>query len=99
MHAYLIPDRCSSKLQIVSMGRKKFSADFQLMFRILKFFLFVGTVVTLVILRTLKLSIADVFASLLAFLPTGWALLQVRAAQLKTYVSLFCMHNYRFSFS
>ncbi|XP_028110524.1 high mobility group B protein 3-like isoform X2 [Camellia sinensis] len=33
-------------LKIVSMGRKKFSADFQLMFRLLKLFLFIGSVVT-----------------------------------------------------
>ncbi|GMP63409.1 hypothetical protein CsSME_00025119 [Camellia sinensis var. sinensis] len=32
------------------MGRKKFSADFQLMFRLLKLFLFIGSVVTVVIL-------------------------------------------------
>ncbi|GMQ10855.1 hypothetical protein CsSME_00053695 [Camellia sinensis var. sinensis] len=32
------------------MGRKKFSADFQLMFRLLKLFLFIGSVVTVVTL-------------------------------------------------
>ncbi|XP_028099259.1 high mobility group B protein 3-like isoform X1 [Camellia sinensis] len=37
-------------LKIVSMGRKKFSADFQLMFRLLKLFQFIGSVVTVVIL-------------------------------------------------
>lgn len=60
------------------MGRKTFSADFQLMFRLLKLFLFIGFIVTLVILFAfLSLTIGDIFASLLAFLPTGWALLQV----------------------
>lgn len=60
------------------MGRKKFSADFQLMFRLLKLFLFVGAVVTLGILFAfLSLTVGDIFASLLAFMPTGWALLQV----------------------
>ncbi|GJY68520.1 callose synthase 5 [Tanacetum coccineum] len=54
-------------LKIVSMGRKKFSADFQLMFRLLKLFLFVGFVVTLVILfQLLGLTVGDIFASLLA---------------------------------
>ncbi|KAF8411696.1 hypothetical protein HHK36_004254 [Tetracentron sinense] len=68
-------------LKIVSMGRKKFSADFQLMFRLLKLFLFVGFIVTLVILFTfLNLTIGDIFASLLAFMPTGWALLQISQA-------------------
>ncbi|KAK2996849.1 hypothetical protein RJ639_025655 [Escallonia herrerae] len=68
-------------LKIVSMGRKKFSADFQLMFRLLKLFLFVGFIVTLGILFTfLSLTVGDIFASLLAFLPTGWALLQIAQA-------------------
>lgn len=60
------------------MGRKKFSADFQLMFRLLKLFLFIGFIVVLVIMFLfLNLTVGDIFASLLAFLPTGWALLQV----------------------
>eukprot|EP00257_Ricinus_communis_P021658 XP_015581193.1 callose synthase 5 isoform X2 [Ricinus communis] len=68
-------------LKIVSKGRKKFSADFQLMFRLLKLFLFIGCVVTLVILfTTLHLTVGDILQSLLAFLPTGWALLQIAQA-------------------
>ncbi|WCJ39410.1 callose synthase 5 [Euphorbia peplus] len=68
-------------LKIVSKGRKKFSADFQLMFRLLKLFLFIGCVATLVILfTTLHLTVGDIFQSLLAFLPTGWAILQVAQA-------------------
>ncbi|CAI9108896.1 OLC1v1008598C1 [Oldenlandia corymbosa var. corymbosa] len=68
-------------LKVVSMGRKKFSADFQLMFRLLKMFLFIGFIVTLGIMFTfLSLTVGDIFASLLAFLPTGWALLQIAQA-------------------
>ncbi|XP_024977661.1 callose synthase 5-like [Cynara cardunculus var. scolymus] len=68
-------------LKIISMGRKKFSADFQLMFRLLKFFLFVGLVGTLVVLfQFLGLTVGDIFASLLAFMPTGWAILQIGQA-------------------
>ncbi|KAK4781006.1 hypothetical protein SAY87_017112 [Trapa incisa] len=68
-------------LKIVSMGRKKFSADFQLMFRLLKLFIFIGLIVTLGILFAfLNLTVGDIFASLLAFLPTGWALLQIAQA-------------------
>ncbi|CAN0877401.1 Putative callose synthase 6 [Linum grandiflorum] len=68
-------------LKTVSTGRKKFSADFQLMFRLLKFILFIGFVVTLIILfTTLHLTVGDVFQSLLAFLPTGWAILQISQA-------------------
>jgi callose synthase len=66
------------KLQVVSMGRKTFSADFQLMFRLLKLSLFIGTVVILVLMFTLlSFTFGDIFASLLAFFPTGWALIQV----------------------
>lgn len=66
------------KLQIVSMGRKKFSADFQLMFRLLKLFLFIGAVVALALMFTLlSLTVGDIFASLLAFLPTAWAIIMV----------------------
>ncbi|URE04732.1 callose synthase [Musa troglodytarum] len=64
-------------LKVVSMGRKQFSADFQLMFRLLKLILFIGFIGTLGILFTLlNLTVGDIFASLLAFMPTGWALLQ-----------------------
>jgi len=68
------------------MGRKKFSADFQLMFRLLKLFLFMGTIGALATLfLLLHLTVGDIFASLLAFMPTGWALLQV----------FFCIDYYR----
>ncbi|XP_071914345.1 callose synthase 5 [Coffea arabica] len=68
-------------LKIVSMGRKKFSADFQLMFRLLKMFLFIAFLVTIGIMFTfLSLTVGDIFSSLLAFLPTGWALLQIAQA-------------------
>ncbi|KAH7566057.1 hypothetical protein JRO89_XS08G0076000 [Xanthoceras sorbifolium] len=68
-------------LKIVSMGRKKFSADFQLMFRLLKLFLFIGAVVALVLLFVfLELTVGDIFQALLAFLPTGWAIVQISQA-------------------
>ncbi|XP_074309017.1 callose synthase 5-like [Silene latifolia] len=68
-------------LKIVSMGRKKFSADYQLMFRLLKLFLFIGFVVTLVIFFLfLNLTVGDIFVCLLAFMPTGWALLSITIA-------------------
>ncbi|KAL9241707.1 hypothetical protein vseg_015785 [Gypsophila vaccaria] len=68
-------------LKIVSMGRKKFSADYQLMFRLLKLFLFIGFIVTLVIFFLfLNLTVGDIFVCLLAFMPTGWALLSIAIA-------------------
>ncbi|CAN6459740.1 unnamed protein product [Victoria cruziana] len=62
------------------MGRKKFSADFQLMFRLLKLILFIGSIGTVGVLFTMDLTIGDIFASILAFMPTGWALLQIAQA-------------------
>ena len=59
------------------MGRDKFSADFQLMFRLLKASLFIGSVSVIAILHVKNFTVGDLFASILAFLPTGWALLQV----------------------
>ncbi|TVU12311.1 hypothetical protein EJB05_45949, partial [Eragrostis curvula] len=68
-------------LKVVSMGRKKFSADYQLMFRLLKLFLFMGSVGTLAMLFIfLHLTVSDIFASFLAFAPTGWAILQISQA-------------------
>ncbi|KAK7353644.1 hypothetical protein VNO80_19095 [Phaseolus coccineus] len=68
-------------LKIVSMGRKQFSADFQLMFRLVKLFLFIGAIVVLTLMFTLlSLTVGDIFASLLAFLPTAWALIQIAQA-------------------
>merc|ERR1712071_505364 len=68
-------------LKIVSLGRKKFSAHFQLVFRILKLGIFIGFIITLVLMfKLFELTIGDIFASLLAFMPTGWALLQISQA-------------------
>ncbi|XP_068645658.1 callose synthase 5 [Aristolochia californica] len=68
-------------LKVVSMGRKTFSADFQLMFRLLKLVLFLGTIATVSMMFVfLNLKVGDIFASLLAFIPTGWALLQIAQA-------------------
>lgn len=68
------------------MGRKKFGAEFQLMFRLLKFLLFIACLGVLGILFAfLNLKVSDIFLSILAFIPTGWALLQV--------VILICMHS------
>ncbi|KAJ8769165.1 hypothetical protein K2173_000940 [Erythroxylum novogranatense] len=68
-------------LKIVSMGRKKLSADFQLLFRFIKLLLFFGFVGALVILfTTLNLTVGDIFQCILAFFPTGWAILQIAQA-------------------
>lgn len=67
--------------QLVSMGRRKFGTDFQLMFRILKALLFLGFMSVMTVLFVVwGLTVADLFAAILAFLPTGWAILLVTFA-------------------
>lgn len=68
-------------LKLVSMGRRRFGTDFQLMFRILKALLFLGFISVMTVLFVVcGLSVSDIFASLLAFMPTGWALLLIGQA-------------------
>lgn len=63
---------------MVSMGRRKFGTDFQLMFRILKALLFLGFLSVMTVLFVVcELTLTDLSASILAFLPTGWAILLV----------------------
>ncbi|KAF3517307.1 hypothetical protein DY000_02061736 [Brassica cretica] len=63
-------------LKMVSMGRRKFGTDFQLMFRILKALLFLGFLSVMTVLFVVcELTLTDLSASILAFLPTGWAIL------------------------
>ncbi|XP_051127343.1 callose synthase 5-like isoform X2 [Andrographis paniculata] len=72
-------------LKIVSMGRQKLNSDFQLIFRLLKLFLFIASVATIIIcINFADLTVGDIFVSLLGFLPTGWALLQIAQACRKT---------------
>nr|XP_043626989.1 callose synthase 7 [Erigeron canadensis] len=68
-------------LKMVSMGRRRFGTDFQLMFRILKALLFIGflSIVT-VLFVVCGLTMSDIFAAFLAFLPTGWAFLLIGQA-------------------
>ncbi|XP_068345773.1 callose synthase 7-like [Pyrus communis] len=68
-------------LKMVSMGRRRFGTDFQLMFRILKALLFLGFMSVMTVLFVVcGLTISDLFAAILAFLPTGWAFLLIGQA-------------------
>ena len=81
----------------MSMGKKKFSADYQLMFRLLKLFLFIGFIVALFFLF-LNLTVGDIFVSLLAFMPTGWALLSVCSLSLLLSVAIYPFFSFLFLF-
>lgn len=64
--------------QTVSVGRRRFSADFQLVFRLIKgmiFLTFVAILVTLIALPHMTLQ--DIVVCVLAFMPTGWGMLLV----------------------
>ncbi|OVA11586.1 Glycosyl transferase [Macleaya cordata] len=68
-------------LKMVSMGRRRFGTDFQLMFRILKGLLFLGFVSVMTVLFVVcGLTVLDLFAGILGFMPTGWALLLIGQA-------------------
>lgn len=65
-------------LQVVSVGRLKFSAHYQLVFRLLKGLLFVTFISILVVLIAFAhMTVQDIFVCCLAFLPTGWGMLLV----------------------
>lgn len=64
--------------QTISVGRRKFSANLQLVFRLIKGLIFLTFVATLVILMTLlHMTPKDMVVCVLAFLPTGWGMLLV----------------------
>ncbi|KAI9094765.1 hypothetical protein K1719_026571 [Acacia pycnantha] len=68
-------------MKTVSVGRRKFSANFQLVFRLIKgmiFLTFVSILVTLIALP--RMSLQDIFVCILAFMPTGWGMLQIAQA-------------------
>ncbi|KAL0425542.1 UNVERIFIED_CONTAM: Callose synthase 1, partial [Sesamum radiatum] len=63
-------------MKVVSLGRRRFSADFQLVFRLIKGLIFLSFVSVLITLIALPhMTFRDVIVCLLAFMPTGWGLL------------------------
>ncbi|KAM7523322.1 hypothetical protein LguiA_013224 [Lonicera macranthoides] len=68
-------------MKTISVGRRKFSANFQLMFRLIKGLIFLTFVSILVILIVLPhMTVKDIAVCILAFLPTGWGLLLIAQA-------------------
>uniref|UniRef100_A0ACD5VE27 Uncharacterized protein n=1 Tax=Avena sativa TaxID=4498 RepID=A0ACD5VE27_AVESA len=65
----------------VSVGRLKFSAEFQLVFRLIKGLIFITFITVVIILIALAhMTVQDIFVCILAFMPTGWGLLLVAQA-------------------
>ncbi|KAK1653393.1 hypothetical protein QYE76_071198 [Lolium multiflorum] len=68
-------------MKIISVGRRRFGASFQLFFRLIKFMIFVSFAAVLVVLiLILHMTIRDIFVCVLAFLPTGWGILLIAQA-------------------
>ncbi|KAJ3680407.1 hypothetical protein LUZ60_016685 [Juncus effusus] len=68
-------------LKTVSVGRRRFSANFQLVFRLFKFLIFVTFVSILITLIALPhMTFQDIIICILAFMPTGWGILLIAQA-------------------
>lgn len=68
-------------MKAINLGRQRFSANYQLLFRIIKGMIFLSFVTTLVLLIVfLHMTIKDIIVGFLAFMPTGWGLLLVAQA-------------------
>ncbi|KAF3502784.1 hypothetical protein F2Q69_00044966 [Brassica cretica] len=68
-------------MKTISVGRRKFSASFQLMFRLIKGLIFMTFIAIIVILITLAhMTIQDIIVCILAFMPTGWGMLLIAQA-------------------
>ncbi|GLT82345.1 hypothetical protein SLE2022_007310 [Rubroshorea leprosula] len=68
-------------MKAVSVGRKKFSASYQLMFRLFKGMIFLTFVTILVTLIAFPhMTIQDIIVCILAFMPTGWGMLLIAQA-------------------
>ncbi|XP_068337906.1 callose synthase 3-like [Pyrus communis] len=68
-------------MKSVSVGRRKLSAKYQLVFRLIKgliFITFVSILVTLIVLPHMTLQ--DILVCILAFMPTGWGMLLIAQA-------------------
>lgn len=65
-------------VQIVSAGRRKFSADLQLVFRLIEGLIFISFMAVLItLIAVLHITFRDIIVCILAFMPTGWGLLLV----------------------
>ncbi|KAK4492425.1 hypothetical protein RD792_003230 [Penstemon davidsonii] len=68
-------------MKTISVGRRKFSANFQLVFRLIKGLIFVTFIAILVILVVIPhMTPRDILVCVLAFMPTGWGLLLIAQA-------------------
>ncbi|KAF3321080.1 callose synthase 3-like protein [Carex littledalei] len=68
-------------VKIVSLGRRRLGAQVQLVFRLIKFLVFVTLLSILIVLFiVVHITVLDIFVTCLAFIPTGWGLLKIAIA-------------------
>jgi len=68
-------------MKTVSVGRRRFSAEFQLVFRLIKGLIFITFISIIIILIAIPhMTVQDIFVCILAFMPTGWGLLLIAQA-------------------
>ncbi|KAJ8748765.1 hypothetical protein K2173_011320 [Erythroxylum novogranatense] len=68
-------------MKAMSVGRRRLSANFQLLFRLIKGLIFLTfATVFISLVAFLHMSIRDIIVCILAFMPTGWGLLLIAQA-------------------
>ncbi|XP_058179707.1 callose synthase 3-like [Rhododendron vialii] len=68
-------------MKAVSVGRRRFSATYQLVFRLIKALIFLTFITVLILLIALPhMTLKDIIVCILAFMPTGWGLLLIAQA-------------------
>ncbi|KAF6151838.1 hypothetical protein GIB67_010412 [Kingdonia uniflora] len=68
-------------MKLVSCGRRKFSADYQIVFRMMKGLIFITCLTVLIVLILVpRMTPRDILVSFLAFMPTGWGMLLIAQA-------------------
>ncbi|AQK80817.1 Putative glycosyl transferase family protein [Zea mays] len=68
-------------MKTVSVGRRRFSAEFQLVFRLIKGLIFITfTAIVVILIAIPGMTVLDIFVCILAFMPTGWGLLLIAQA-------------------
>ncbi|XP_073011605.1 callose synthase 3-like [Typha latifolia] len=68
-------------MKMISSGRQRFSAHYQLVFRLIKGLIFMTFLSIIIILIAIpRMTVLDMFVCILAFMPTGWGLLLIAQA-------------------
>lgn len=81
-----------ASVQAVSVGRRRFSANFQLLFRLIKGLIFLTVLSVFITLIALPgMTLTDILVCILAFMPTGWGLLLVSNSVHSLYLLSFSL--------